>query len=321
MDDDQYERDHAAEYQADDDAVEVLRAVAATIKDAEHLVLVGPYDDERVCIVQFTDAKDVDRYASEPIKVNVRGEVRDIVIRTSLRSPLVRFSSVMTASPGTVAVPPTGRSMGGDAIWQASPGEHGTAAFFAHSLVVSSAPHSNRNPAPVFSDAVLSCNHVLAGIANAPVGAGVSMVNRPNQLTLAHKANAPLDAACAAVATAGDYLYSEIRALGQIAGVRRPHRHMRVYKYGARTGLTTGLIERVFLATIGGQYIKVFEVANRFACVHDSGAAVVSDRRELVGLVFRGSGIACDLDTVTYVMAAAPYRGPGANETFFVEYS
>jgi hypothetical protein len=321
MDDDQYEQEHAAEYQADDDALEVLAAVASSLQDTKHLVLVGPFDDERVCEVQFTDAEDAARYSLGPIKVDVRGEVRDIEVRTIVRSPLVRFSSVMTASPGTLPIPPTGRPMGGDPIWQVAQSDHGTAAFFARSLVVSPTAHSKSKPAPVFNDAVLSCNHVLAGLGNAPLGSPVSMVNRPNQLTLAHKAPAPLDAACATVATPGDYLYSQIRALGHIAGVRRPHRRMRVHKYGARTGLTTGLIARVFLATIGGLILKVFEIGGRFACVHDSGAAVVSDRREFVGLVFRGSSSACDLDTVTYVMAAAPYRVARANETFFVEYS
>jgi hypothetical protein len=74
MEDDQYEQDHAAEYQADDDAMEVLRAVADTVRDAKHLVIVGPYDNERVCEVQFTDAEDADLAPKEPIRTNVRGE-------------------------------------------------------------------------------------------------------------------------------------------------------------------------------------------------------------------------------------------------------
>jgi hypothetical protein len=322
MEDDQYEQDHAAEYQADDDAMEVFRAVAGTVEGAKSLVIIGPLDDEGACQVQFTDADDQSVLSAERVRVSVRSKDREIVIHPSVRRPPVPFSDILTVTNvGTPPNPPTGRSMGGDAIWQADPADHGTVAFFARNLVVSPTRHSNSNPAPVFNDVALSCRHILADFGNAPNGAPVSMVGRPNGLTLTDRAPAPLDAAWATVTTPDDYRYCEVRALGKIAGVRRPHRRMRVHKFGARTGLTSGVAGELTLWTIGGQPLKVFEVRGRFACVHDSGAAVVNSDRELVGLVFMGSGNGCDLDTVTYVMAAAPYRNSPPNETFYVEYS
>lgn len=320
--DDQYELTHRSEYQADDEALQVLRAIAANFRRAKHLVIVGPYDDEGACEVQFTDPGDQPLLDADSLEVPVGGKTREIAVRATLRRPPVLFSSVMAGSSATLPLPPSGRSMGGDAIWQANAGHHGTAAFFASQLVVSATPHSSSNPAPVLNNVALSCKHILAGLGNtAPIGSPVSMVLRPDELELVHKADEPIDAACASLDNPADYRYCEIRALGKIAGVRRPHRQMRVHKYGARTGLTSGVIGRVFWWMSAGQALKVFEVRGRFACVHDSGAAVVNDARELVGLVFRGSAGDCNLDTVTYIMAAAPYRSSPPIETFFVEYS
>lgn len=322
MDDDQYERDHAAEYQADDDAVEVLRAVAATIKDAEHLVWVGPFDDRDICDVLFTDPEDQALAHLESVRVSIRGEERVIRIRVRSGPAPILLSGALPASPATMAIAPTGRSMGGDAIWQASASEHGTAAFFASYIGVSTTPYSSRIPVAPYTNAVLSCKHVLAGLDGlASPGSPVSMLNRPNQLTLADDiAGSPIDVACATVASPDDYHFCQIRALGKIAGVRRVHRHMRVYKYGARTGLTSGLVDKIHWPTLKGRPVKIFDVRGRFACVHDSGAAVVSDRRELTGLVVRGQSADCELNMLTYVLAAAPYQSSGANDTLFIDY-
>jgi hypothetical protein len=48
---------------------------------------------------------------------------------------------------------------------------------------------------------------------------------------------------------------------------------------------------------------------------------VVDDERRLIGLVFSGLSADCDLNPVTYVLAAAPFRTSPPNETFYVDYS
>lgn len=320
---DQYEQDHAAEYQADDAAKEVLRAVGDTFRDAKHLVIIGPFDDERVCEVQFTDAEDAELAPKKPIRANLRGAEREIKVRISLRSPPVLLSNVSAeAGIDTAHAPPTGRSMGGDAIWHANKSEHGTAAFFANKLSVSATRPSGSNPPPVFNDAVLSCRHVLAGLQNTGgEGDSVSMILRPNGLTLRRKMGGLLDVAIGTVVTPADYHYCQVRALGKVAEVRRPHRRMRVHKYGARTGLTTSRIGAVRSWQIDGQSLNIFEVTGWFACVHDSGAAVVDDERKLVGMVFSGLSADCNLNTMTYVLAAAPFKNSPPNETFYVDYS
>jgi len=306
--DDDDTANEAAYAQVDLEA-EILANLAKQLGGLKGITKLGPIGPEGECPIGFETEKDRDD-AKLPGSLNVFAKGADRALKLI---GVITPPSVPLTGPGTAPIPPSGPLTGGDAIWvTATPNDFGTLAFAANSLRVSDAPASAANPVPAVPNAQLSCNHVLANGGAVPP-ASISTVSFPGAFNLFQSLPVnTLDAAIAvSVNSATSIATGRIRGLGRLTGVERPFTGMRVYKYGARTGLTTGIVGSVLGLTVApGVIFNVFQIANGFACVHDSGAAVVNRQRRFVGLVFRGSSATCSAALTTYILPAQDINGP-----------
>src|SRR5262245_25102851 len=86
----------------------------------------------------------------------------------------------------------------------------------------------------------VSCSHVLFHASNTQI----STPNSPNSMTRDwHKepsGSFTTDVAAGVIKANTDVKHLEVRGLGQIKGARQPSNGIRVSKYGAATGLTSG---------------------------------------------------------------------------------
>ena len=137
---------------------------------------------------------------------------------------------------------------------------------------------------------LLTAAHVLPD-------AGVD-VHQPGDLTTGHRVVAVSDRAvsssdwtdCAvAVIADGQQAVAEIADIGAVTGTSTVQLWEQVFKRGATTGLTSGLIVAVipdeFLA-VKGMIIDTFPFGGLFCWHGDSGSAVVNTSNEVVGLLF-----------------------------------
>jgi hypothetical protein len=111
------------------------------------------------------------------------------------------------------------------------------------------------------------------------------------------------DVAAGVIKANTDVKHLEVRGLGQIKGARQPSNGIRVSKYGAATGLTSGKDLGIIDRDINGQVFKVRLVSGLFSDEGDSGAAVLDSDRFFVGMLFAGkSGVPDE----NYYMHALP---------------
>ncbi|NJM29256.1 MAG: hypothetical protein HC855_03255 [Rhizobiales bacterium] len=189
---------------------------------------------------------------------------------------------------------------GGDPIWDLTGArptglvDYGTVAFVAdgtRNLTVEGRCIANQ---------AVTCSHVLNipdltrtdSTTNFPKCASLTWDTdpfaAPNGQTWIDLAGAALDAG---VPTAP----YEVRGLGEITGVKQPSAGIRVSKYGAASGLTSGKDLGICYALLhetsdGSKYWGwVRAVSGYFQTVGDSGAAILDEDRNLVGLVVAGT--------------------------------
>lgn len=209
-------------------------------------------------------------------------------------------------------VPPpfqhSGPLMGGDPLWNNDATQWGTISFAVaqgSSIQIEGNACENR---------AITCNHVL----DFPTTTTASTTRYPDSMYLKWNIVPPLDdkwldLAGAEIGYGVPYKPLEVRGLGIITGVRRSRKGRRVSKYGATTGLTSGVDlgwakKQLHFPDKTKYWVKV--ISGYFAREGDSGAAVLDANRNLVGLVV--SGIPGALDQ-TYILQAS--RTPGGPHT------
>jgi hypothetical protein len=219
-------------------------------------------------------------------------------LRTLFKRP--RYSSGINPRPWRHSGP----IMGGDPIWNNAANQWGTILFAAASdsmLTVESNACAGQ---------CLSCNHVLRVGSETEVSTTdyvSSMTVEWGSIPDPNSPGAWTDIGGAKIKHSDTVIAPlTIRGLGKIQGIGRAEVGMRLAKYGATTGLTTGYDLGPALRDLNQtdkidkmSYIRV--VSGYFADRGDSGAAVLDSTRKLVGMIVSGKpGV---LDEAYYIEA------------------
>jgi hypothetical protein len=303
--------------------LEILAAVAEQAAKYPGYRLTGPVegDGEPRCTVRVANLKRIADADRQVVNIAVGGKGQRVQLNfvegpeMILGRPLEALQSPPDA--------PGGPLLGGDAIWNDTDSTFwGTAAFAASRIRI-----RNETEELEFADGgVLSANHILALSDTAAIGSYISSTLYPQGFRLAGKlpvngSSRPIDAAVARVSYSDGASAAplELRALGLMSinqgtgvlDIGNISNRMRILKYGARTGVTAGLDGGMVSAPLyGGNF--VFQITSPgFACIHDSGAAVVDLDRKLVGIIVGGECESdCDHGTVPRPCGGIP--GPRA---------
>jgi hypothetical protein len=195
----------------------------------------------------------------------------------------------------------SGVTMGGDPVWNNALNGAGTVAFFVDqgsAIQIEGYACANHG---------ISANHVFYD-----PGGGTAISNAyANCMTLAWRkgpsANIWQDVAGGLINTSGIMAPLQVRGLGAIRGAKQPQTGDRLSKYGWRTRLTSGLDLGIVGVELDhqnypGVLFPVRRVSGLFANVGDSGSAILTADRKLVGMVIAGKGI----ENETYYMQAVP---------------
>ena len=151
----------------------------------------------------------------------------------------------------------------------------------------------------------------IAAVATAVPNAVAALTRRRTRLVAATRAatDNTVDAAIAKPLADSD-VENVILEIGAITGVAEGTLGLSVQKSGRTTGLTTGTIDQID-ATVrvnyGGSRVATFTdqlIAGPMSEGGDSGSAVLSDSRALVGLLFAGSTSTTIINRVQNVFAA-----------------
>jgi hypothetical protein len=226
---------------------------------------------------------------------------------------------------GPLPIPPSGQVCGGDAIWDPAIRGWGTLAF--SSLIVQMLDSTGTPIGPV-NNAILSCNHVLARMDAALIGDQLATYAEPSSITLAgflpitNLAVPPIDVAIGQTGAIAHTIPHEVRGLGSIQNVAIATSGLRLFKNGARTGITTahdvgwGLVT---VAAYGNRSVILRQTEPWFSDMGDSGSAVLDRYRNLVGIVTMGrvvNGV-----PITYYLPTAPIGATPLDPTVFVNIS
>jgi hypothetical protein len=275
----------AEQLQGEKRNVEILVALKKKLQELEikGVTGIGPLEEDgAVCVVLVADPTDPTMLKLQAIDVKLSDE----------STQNVKLKVVHDTVPATLFqsfVPPmqyNGPMMGGDPIYNNSGGWWGTIAFSAGSL----------SPLQIEGNSCagrsVSCNHVQY----VPGHDLISTPNYPNSMTLAwhHVPSGPtwVDVAGATIHSGIPSSPLEVRGLRKIKAAVQPQQGIRISKYGATTGLTSG-------RDLGPHWRAVDEThpldtylirraSGYFAAKGDSGAPVVDQSRNLVGMVVAG---------------------------------
>ncbi len=292
-------RDDHSDYSRDEEDAEILHGIELFLIKAgvKGIAGIGPIDDERAsCTVLLSNQKDVALPSAVEI---VTSNKRTIVLK--LISAQDETPAVLLAGPNPKPWQYSGPLMGGDPIWNDAASQWGTITFAVDAAsAVEIEGYSCANQC-------LTCDHVLD-----IVGANTASTTRyPNSMALKWNINPPsrnkwLDVAAAEMDAGVAFSPLEVRGLRHIKGVVQPRKGIRVSKYGAVTGLTSGRdlgwTKRQLSPTDPSLY-WVRRVGGYFARVGDSGAPVLDADRNLVGLVVSGKP---GVPNETYYIQALP---------------
>jgi hypothetical protein len=191
----------------------------------------------------------------------------------------------------------SGPLMGGDAIWNDVARQWGTITFAAAAgSPVEIAGKSCANQS-------ITCSHVL--YFDGPDVVSTTLYSQSMKLrwaTVPPNGTKWIDIAGADIRAGVPFSSMEVRGLRHIKGVKQPQKGIRVSKYGATTGLTSGrdLGWAMVKLKHGDQDLYgVRVVSGYFADVGDSGAPVLDADRNLLGMVV--SGVPDKIDETYYV--------------------
>ncbi len=247
---------------------------------------IGPVNEEGThCVVLLEDKKNTE--LNNVVEVRLSNDDR-------LKIALVVGQDKGSAQLYMGFSPPpwqySGRLMGGDPIWNEDAGQWGTITFAV------SATSNITLEGIACANQSISCNHVL----NVGAGSDVSTTNFPNTMKLAWHTNPPspaghwVDIGGAEFIVDVPFSHMKLHGLGKITGVKQPQTGIRVSKYGAVSGLTSGRDLGMALRIIDYKnhpkdFFLIRIVSGYFGTVGDSGSAVVDADRNLVGILVAGN--------------------------------
>lgn len=206
-------------------------------------------------------------------------------------------SAILLAGPVPKPWQYSGPLMGGDPIWNDVANQWGTITFTAGAgspIEIEGKSCANQS---------VTCSHVLD--FGGPYD--VSTTRYPQSMKLSWVTAPPngtkwVDLSGADILPGVAFSPLEVRGLRHIKGVKQPQTSIRVSKYGATTGLTSG-------RDLGWAMVQLWDgdtnlygvrvVSGYFADVGDSGAPVLDADRNFLGLVV--SGVPDKIDETYYV--------------------
>lgn len=280
------------------------------------LVAIDADPEANVVTLTVTDRQAVANL-DRTMAVEIDGAPRDITIEVEEGPPAELFLFGQAHLP----LPPSGPTMGGDPVWHGRNG-WGTLALASPRITIV----DDTGQQKLVANAMLGCNHILGLLDKAQNGDAIGLYRTPGSARLAYVwpvTNAgvdPVDIALAELSTPDDIAMREVRGLGPVTGVAAPVHGERLFKCGARTSITTALDdgwEPVKMAHYGNRPVKLRKTRPDFAGVGDSGAAVLNQARELVGVVIAGRQKSYGY--ISYYLPMLPLGTPNKPNTLYLE--
>jgi hypothetical protein len=306
---------------------QILDEITKAIWPLDELVSVGPVardpDDASVisCPVTVTDLDQVSVAAIE----NAGNSLSPSVKVTVGKGAKAVYAAPCPGETGNPLPPPNHPTpseyfMGADACWRDSaPAEWGTIAFAAQSIRIRNGAGADISA----TNGCLSAGHVF-GWQSVP-GDLLSVPGHPHALSFVGllpviNAVRPIDAALAKLVNTAQASLGAVRGFPQLQGVKAPATGMWIGKNSAKSGVTAGLDKGAINLPVGGiLYQGVRMTTPGFACCHDSGAAVLSQKQEFVGLIFATDPLACDHRPSAYYIPARKFGAPSSPTVFDLE--
>lgn len=285
-------------FEKDSRNTEILVALKERLQELQvyGVTGIGPLEEDgAVCVVLVADPAKLELPETIDVQLSDRSvqKVELKIVHDTVPAELF-YSSPQFVRP----LQYNGPMMGGDPIWNNWGGWWGTITFAAGS----SAIKIEGNPC---AGQAVSCNHVL----HVPGKDLISTPNYHDSMTRAWN-NVPTGPRWVDVAGANVHPVSptsplEVRGLGRIKSAVQPQPGIRLSKYGATTGLTSGrdlgLAWRAVDDTRPMDIYLLRLASGYFAAKGDSGAPVVDESNNLVGMVVSGKpGVP---DEVYYIQA------------------
>jgi hypothetical protein len=269
----------------DTEDAELLRAVRELVEKAglKNVRGIGPINAERTCIkILLADDGHID--LPERIEATLSNK----------RTLGLKLDIVRNAEPARLLLGPmpqpwqySGPMMGGDPIWNDVARQWGTITFAAAAgspVEIEGKSCANQS---------VTCSHVL--YFNGPDDVSTTLYSQSMKLGWATdppNGTKWIDLAGADIRAGVPFSSLEVRGLRHIKGCVQPQAGIRVSKYGATTGLTSGrdlgwATRKIQVGT------KVYDIGVRavsgyFAREGDSGAPVLDADRNFLGLVVSG---------------------------------
>lgn len=263
---------------AEIETIDSIRQISSALAGVEGITGVGPLEEDGKACLILARPDSVDS-VPETVRVQGLGEVRLRVVPDEGEARLFMGPTVTNAIrqfPGPV--------MGGDPVRNDAFTDYGTIAFgvdaSAQTMVEGNA----------CAGQILGCSHVFfdpgGDTLSTPLHPGGFQMKWQVGQASPHYADV---AGATPTSSSIDIKPKWLRGLREITGVEFPPAGVRVSKYGQVSGLTSGRVMGPVQRTIGGKSVFVRFVKRRFAQYGDSGAAVVTGDRKLVGLIFAGN--------------------------------
>lgn len=292
------------------EAIDGLVAIDSVIEDSSNPDL---DKSEQVLVVVITVE---DRSKSPDSNELLRrfGELKadglPVVVRVEEGGPV----KLLAPDQSRLPVPPRGKIAGGDAIWNPN-GGWGTTAFATPTLTFK----DHQGATQVVTDAVVSCNHILAMLDLAQPADQIVTFRMQANLWLEYywpvldNSVPPVDIAVGRSGDLSAFAANEVRGLGEIRGVAAAIDGERVFKCGAATSITTARdsgVGAIQIPYYNNRTVMLRKTTPDFADVGDSGSAVLNTKREIIGLVVAGRQTAAGI--VTYYLPTAPLAAPAS---------
>ncbi len=273
------------EYSRDAEDAELIQAVSQLLEKVgvKGIRGIGPINAERTSI-KILLADDGPADLPEHIETTL----------SSKRTFGLKLNIVRNAKPARLLLGPmpqpwqySGPLMGGDAIWNDMARQWGTITFAAAAgspVEIEGKSCANQS---------ITCSHVL--YFQGPDDVSTTLYSQSMKLGWATdppNGTKWIDLAGADIRAGVPFSPLEVRGLRHIKGVKQPQTGIRVSKYGATTGLTSGrdLGWSTRDILVGNKIYKigVRAVSGYFARRGDSGAPVLDADRNFLGLVVSG---------------------------------
>jgi len=307
----------------------ILDEVLSSIGNFDELSSIGPVTrDPKTgaisCPVTVTDinhpnvARSQKPLAAMAKRVNV----------TVQKGHRVVFCGVCPGEENNPAPPPLPPStgapfMGGDGCWPvAAPYGWGTIALAAHKIKIRSGTGAGNTIS--VTDGCLSCGHIFGW--QAKKGDVISAPGFPNAMTFEGAlpvvgAARPVDAALAKLTDRSQAILGAVRGFGDINGVKAPTTGMWISKNGAKSTVTAGLDKGpITISTSDNHIFKgVRRASPGLICCHDSGAAILDQKKRFVGMAFAVEDRACNLRPYGFYIPARKFGDPVNANIFDLE--